>query len=114
MKRSLVSIIHTDIITSSTRGLIPQMIGFPWKSRYYHTHFFVDTVSNFTYIYYTKSTNMLEAIEAKQACKWEIYKYRKELKHIHTYNGTYAYKRYKDITQESKQTITFYSVGAYF
>jgi len=65
MKKTPGSVAHTDIMTLSIGGLIPQMIGFLTRERFFHTHIFVDDISDLTFAYHTKTTNVDEALEAK-------------------------------------------------
>ena len=114
MESTPEAIAHTDIMTSSTSSIIPQMTGFLSKSKYFYTHFFIDNISDYTFTYYTKSTDISEALDAKRVYEREMHKYGKEIKHIHADNGTYACKGYKDAVHNSKQSLTFCGACAYF
>ena len=59
------SIAHTDIMTSSVGGLMPQMIGFLTRERFQHTHVFIDDDSDLTFAFHTKTTDVAEALDAK-------------------------------------------------
>ena len=65
LKSTPGSVAHTDIMSSSVGGLIPQMTGFLTHQCYFHTHIFVDDKSDFTFGYHTKSTDVAEAIDTK-------------------------------------------------
>ena len=84
------SLAHADIMTSSVGGIIPQMTGFLTRQKYYHAHFFVDDVSDLTFVYHAKSTDISEALEAKAAYEREACKHGKKVNHIHADNGTCA------------------------
>ena len=114
MKKTPGSVAHTDIMTSSIGGLIHQMMGFLTREHFFHTHIFVDYKSDLTFAYHAKTTNVDEALEAKQAYEREVYKYAKEVKHYHADNGTYACKGYKTAVHNNKQTLSYCGVGAHF
>ena len=90
------------------------MTGFLSKARHHHIHVFVDDASDLTYAHHTGSTDVSEAIEAKEACERETCKYGKEVRHMHADNGTHACEGYKDATHEKKQSLTCCGVGAHF
>ena len=114
MQKSPGSIAYTDIMTSSIRGLMPQMTGFLAREYFFRTYIFVDDKSDLTFAHHTKTTNVDEALEAKQAYEREVYKHSKEVKHYHADNGTYACKGYKTAVHNNKQTLSYYGVGAHF
>ena len=102
MESTQGAITYMDIIISSTSGIIPQITGFLSKSKYFHTHFFVHNTLDYIFMCHIKSTDILEALDAKRTYGREIYKYSKEVKYIHADNSTYACKGYKDTVHNSK------------
>ena len=106
-------IAHTDIMTSSVPGLIPQMVGFLTSKKFHYTSFFVDDKSDFTYVYHQGSISVEDTIAAKRAYEAELRKYGKEVRHYHADNGTYATAKYKAEVEDSKQTLTFCGVGSH-
>ena len=106
-------IAHTDIMTSSVPGLIPQIAGFIASEKYHHASFFADDRSDFTFAYHQKSTSADDTIEAKRAFESEMRKYCKDVRHYHADNGTYAVAKYKNEISEQKQTLTFCGVGSH-
>lgn len=106
-------IAHTDLMTSSVAGLIPQMVGFLTSKKFHYSSFFVDDRSDFTFICHQESTSATETILSKRAYEAELRKYGKEVRHYHADNGTYAVAQYKDEIEDKKQSLTFCGVGSH-
>ena len=106
-------IAHTDIMTSSVPGLIPQMVGFLTSKKFHCSSFFIDDRSDFTFVYHQESTLAYETILAKRAYEAELRKYGKEVRYYHMDNGTYAVAKYKAKIEDKKQSLTFCGIGSY-
>ena len=76
-------------MSSSVGGIIPQMTGFFSNERYFHMHIFADDKSDFAHDHHTKSTDVIETIEAKLAYEREIHENGKQTRHYHVDNGVF-------------------------
>ena len=100
-------------MTSSVPGLIPQMVGFLTSQKFYHSSFFFDDRSDFTFAHHQTSTSADETIEAKRACESELRKHAREVRHYHEDNGTCAVAKCKQEVQDQRQTLIFCGVGSH-
>lgn len=102
MRKLPGEIAHTDIMTSSIPGLIPQMVGFLTSRKFHNTSFFVDDETDFTFVHHQESTSADDATLAKRAYEAELRKHGKEVRHYHADNGTYAVAKYKEEIEDKK------------
>ena len=63
---------HTEIMTSSVPGLIPQMVGFLGSAKFHYTSFFVDDRRDFTFVHHQTSTSAEETIKSKRDYEAEL------------------------------------------
>ena len=114
MRKRLDKIAHTNIMTSSVLGLIPQMVGFLTSKKFHYTSFFVDDASNFAFVHHQESTLPDDTILAKRAYEAKLRKYGKEVRHYHADNGTYTVAQYKAEIEDKKESLTFCRVGSHY
>ena len=113
MKTLPGEIVHTDLMTSSVPGLMPQMVGFLASRKFHYTSLFVDDRSDYTFACHRESTNAEENVTANLAYESDLRKYDKEVRHYHDDNGTYAVAKHKEEIENKKQILTFCGVGIY-
>ena len=102
MRKRPGEIAHTDIMTTSVPGLIPQMVGFLTSKKFYHASFFINDASYFTFVHHQELTLVDDTILVKRAYEAELRKYGKEMRHYHADNRIYMVAQYKAKIEDKK------------
>ena len=98
---------------SLVRRFTPQIFGFRGSAKFNHTSFFVEDESDYTLVHRQMSTSAEETIKAKPAYEDNLRQFGKEVRHYHTYNGTYDVVKNSEEINNNKKTLTFYGVGSH-
>ena len=97
-------------MTISVPSVMPQIVGFRGSAKFYHTSFFVDDKSDFTFAHHQTSTSVDKMIKAKYAHETELRQRGKEVRDYHADNGTYDVAHFREEVNDNKQTLTFCGV----
>jgi hypothetical protein len=107
------STVSIDHMLSSTPGLIGQMKGFLTRRRYIGACVFVDHFSNLSFVYFQKSLNIEETIEAKQTFERYAASHGVRVQHYHADNGIFETDAFSNEVMHSGQAFLYAGVGAH-
>jgi hypothetical protein len=105
--------VSVDHMLSSTPGLVGQMKGFLTRRRYVGACVFIDNYSNLSFIYFQKSLNIEETIEAKKAFKRYAASHGVRIKHYRADNGIFETAAFTNEVLNSGQSISYTGVWAH-
>jgi transposase InsO family protein len=106
--------VSVDQMVAGSPGLIPFTSGQPSKRRYDTVTLWVDHFSKFLYAHCQEDATVKSTLESKVGFESFAQRYNVSLKHIHSDNGVFALKVFKDHVEASDQHQSFSGVGAHW
>ena len=106
--------VSVDQIESAAPGLIAQMKGWITTKRYRVATVFVDHYSGLSYVYFQKTTDGAETLEAKLAFERYADKSQVRVQSYQADNGRFAEKAFLDHAATKGQMVTYCGVNAHF
>ena len=103
-----------DQLESRAGGRLLTSAGMPTKRRYVCVTIFVDHATRFIFPWFQESTGAKATLEAKQQYEAFGKRYGRVLCHIHSDNGTFKAKDFKDAAAADNVKQSFSGVGAHW
>lgn len=106
--------VSVDQMIAGSPGLIPFTSGRPSHRRYKSVTLWVDHFSRFLHAHCQEDATIQSALESKEAFETFAKRYNVRVKHVHSDNGVFETKKFRDHLDACNQRISLCGVGAHW